>query len=709
MPRPPVSPAIVLAALALAACSGKQYVSPTTPSTPPTSAVHTVSGTVLSGSVLINGSTITFYAAGATAEAGATALGEITSDGQGQFNVTLDCSGSLSNAPIYAIATGGTPSGAASNAGSSAASSSESGGSAGGSSSGGGGNTAILLLAAIGPCAGLPSSISVTINELTTVAAGYALDAFIDPTYADPSNADSSSADPGSAEPSSSDAAVARAASGTTAPAVQIAGNATGLANAFATAALLADATSGLPSQSLPQATACAADATTLGCDARAKLGALANALAACVQSSGAESTACLALLDCATPGAVVNDAGGCTAPLASDLPAGVFAPTDTLQAVLSIARNPGTVAVDGLYLLAQPGGVYTDNVAAAPNDWTVALAFEGGGLVEPAGLAIDAAGDVWIADYDNAVTELSPTGAPLSPSGGFAGGGLEESFGIGIDGSGNIWVSNEQSDPTVNEGLGSVTELSPSGAMLSGESGITAGGVDFPVAVLPDASGHVWVANFGDSTLTELSTEEGTALSPDSGYIGGGVAFPVSLALDAAGQVWVANQGANQVSEFAAGGVALSPPGGYAVAGLAVPQSIAVDESDNVWVTNAYGDSVTELTDQGTALSGPHGYTGGGLTSPGGIAIDGAGTVWVANYRGPSITALQGSTGATPGAPLSPATGYSSTSLLLPFALAVDASGDLWVTNFGNDTVTEFIGIAAPVKTPASGPPQAP
>ncbi|MGH7071685.1 MAG: hypothetical protein ACREFO_16970, partial [Acetobacteraceae bacterium] len=186
----------------------------------------------------------------------------------------------------------------------------------------------------------------------------------------------------------------------------------------------------------------------------------------------------------------------------------------------------------------------------------------------------------------------------------------------------------------------------------------------------------------------------------------------------DASDQVWAANQGANQVSEFAAGGAALSPAGGYATAGLAVPQSIAVDPSDDIWVTNAYGDSVTELSDEGTAFSGASGFTGGGLQSPGGIAIDGAGTVWIANYRGASISALAGAPGAAgtsgtaaaaPGTPLSPPTGFVSTSLLLPFALAVDASGDLWVTNFGNDTVTDFVGIAAPVKMPSIGSPQAP
>jgi DNA-binding beta-propeller fold protein YncE len=46
---------------------------------------------------------------------------------------------------------------------------------------------------------------------------------------------------------------------------------------------------------------------------------------------------------------------------------------------------------------------------------------------------------------------------------------------------------------------------------------------------------------------------------------------------------------------------------------------------------------------------------------------------------------------------------------MLEAYGIAVDASGNLWVTNFGDDTLTEFVGIAAPVKTPLLGPPQAP
>jgi streptogramin lyase len=105
-----------------------------------------------------------------------------------------------------------------------------------------------------------------------------------------------------------------------------------------------------------------------------------------------------------------------------------------------------------------------------------------------------------------------------------------------------------------------------------------------------------------------------------------------------------------------------------------------------------------------GTPLSAT-GFTGGGLSAPTGIAIDGAGKAWIANNGSPSsITQLSSS-----GAPLSPATGSTDPNLSFSSKDAVDASGNLWVTNHFGRSVTEFIGAAAPVKTPLIGPAHTP
>jgi len=134
----------------------------------------------------------------------------------------------------------------------------------------------------------------------------------------------------------------------------------------------------------------------------------------------------------------------------------------------------------------------------------------------------------------------------------------------------------------------------------------------------------------------------------------------------------------------------------------------IATDQNGNVWIANYYGNSISEVTTGGTLVLDA--ATGGGVNHPQGIAVDGAGTVWIANYLGNSISEVKSASSAASGTFASPSTGFGTDAAILqPYSLAIDASGSVWVSNFGNNTLTQFIGIAAPVKTPLAGPPQQP
>ena len=103
---------------------------------------------------LIGGSTVTFYAAGTSGYGqGASVLATTTSNANGGFNISsYTCPAFFRQ--TYLTATGG-------NAGS-------------------GSNPAIAMMALSGPCASLTASSFVTINELSTVAAQWALAQFID-------------------------------------------------------------------------------------------------------------------------------------------------------------------------------------------------------------------------------------------------------------------------------------------------------------------------------------------------------------------------------------------------------------------------------------------------------------------------------------------------------------------------------------------------
>jgi hypothetical protein len=62
-------------------------------------------------------------------------------------------------------------------------------------------------------------------------------------------------------------------------------------------------------------------------------------------------------------------------------------------------------------------------------------------------------------------------------------------------------------------------------------------------------------------------------------------------------------------------------------------------------------------------------------------------------------------------GAPLSPSTAFQGPGGTMGHRLAIDASGNVWETNddSSHPAVIEFFGLAAPVKTPLSGPPVLP
>jgi len=244
-----------------------------------------------------------------------------------------------------------------------------------------------------------------------------------------------------------------------------------------------------------------------------------------------------------------------------------------------------------------------------------------------------------------------------------------------------------------------------------SGSSNATygAGGLDFPIALAFDTSALSWIVDYGNSHVT-ITNNSGSPQSGANGYTSAQYIFPVAVAVDTRCNAFVANQSSNTITFTSADGTTF---GSY-VTGNG-PSGIAVDGSNNVWVANYYANSIGLVTSSGSVASGSSGFTGGGIDHPQGIAIDGKGTVWVANYRSPAaqnsvLSELAGSATTSPGALLSSSSGWGGDAgMVEPFAIAIDAGGNLWVTDFGTNTLTEFVGLAAPVKTPLLGPVRVP
>jgi streptogramin lyase len=443
--------------------------------------------------------------------------------------------------------------------------------------------------------------------------------------------------------------------------------NTVGLENAVATAQALANISTG----SSP-GPAFAAN----GSSPAPKINALANLLNSCA-SATASGSACSALFS-----ATATSSG---------------VPENTLDSALNLVRNPAK-NVATLYALASSSSAFTPALAKQPSDWTLFINYTGGGMNSPTSLGVDSAGNVWVASYLGTASLFSPLGAPLFAQG-VTGSGLGYSFGLAVDANNNAWITNYPSP----WGAGNtVSVFNSSGASVAGSSGYSTGAYTYPNGVAIDTDGSAWVMDWGDSQLTHLSSS-GQELS-GSPYSSAQLGNPFAAAIDKSHNVWVSNQGFTTVTRVSQDGSQFTS---YDCCND--PEGLAIDQSGNVWVTNFDTNSISEISGAGTVLS-RGGYTSASLDDPDDIAIDGAGTVWISNYRGPSLTELAGSTASVPGTVLSPAGGLGSDAgLLEAYSLAIDASGNLWVSNKGNNTLTQFIGLAAPVRTPQIGPSVAP
>jgi len=602
--------------------------------------VLAIQGQVLGGQQGVYLSTIQLYQVGNTGNGSAASpmiSKLVQTDAYGSFGITGDYTCPSSTTQVYIVATGGQ-------------------------AIPGTNNPALVMMDALGNCGNLTSTSFITINEVTTMAAAWALSPFMKASYT--STGTTPTFMPSYANVGSS------------------ATNSAGIANAFLDSHLLADTGTGKA----------AIIASNLTVEA-GKLYAMADVLATCINSNG--TTGCSPLFSAATP-------------------TGGTAPVDTLSAALDIVKNPGQNP-SGVFNVIPSTQPFPTTLAQAPNDWTITLAITGGGIAAPTALDIDAKGNVWVAGYYGVLSELTAQGSPLSGTG-FGVGDLNESYGLTIDTSNNIWVTNEESSPNAHGSLSKFLGANSGapGTVVAGNGGNNFYDTSIPVSLSADTNGNVFVANYANSSATVYNSSD-TAIA--SGLGGAYAAFPVAVAADSSHGVWIANLGDSTVTHVDKNGNLLSN-----LACCNGANGIATDALGNAWVANYYGNSFSEVSSANgsipaATLINDASIVGPSYNSyPAGIAVDAGQNIWIANYRGESISKISGALSTTPGTMLSPLAGFgyagpppASPLLLLPYGIIPDESGNIWVSNFGNNNVILFFGIATPTVTPTQPTPTAP
>ena len=309
-----------------------------------------------------------------------------------------------------------------------------------------------------------------------------------------------------------------------------------------------------------------------------------------------------------------------------------------------------------------------------------------------PPGVAVDSAGNVYVADEQNdEIRKISPSGVvtTLAGSAGQQGSSngsgsaarFDLPFGVAVDSEGNVYVADAYNDE--------IRKISPSGVVTtlagspgqqgSGNGTGSAASFYHPEGVAVDSAGNVYVADFANQEIREISpsgvvtTLAGSAgLAGSSNGAGNAARFdyPFGVAVDSAGNVYVADRSNDEIRKITPSGVVTTLAGSAGLAGSSngsgsaarfnYPMGVAVDSAGNVYVADRNNDEIRKISPAGvvTTLAGSAGLAGssngaGSAASfyyPEGVAVDSAGNVYVADYGNSEIRLVSNNPGLVSG-----------------------------------------------------------
>ena len=355
--------------------------------------------------------------------------------------------------------------------------------------------------------------------------------------------------------------------------------------------------------------------------------------------------------------------------------------------------------------------------------------------LWSPYGVAADVAGNVYVAEAGNhRVRRIDAAGMIATFAGtgqrGFGGDGgpaaaarLWSPYGVAVDAAGNVYVADRGNHRVRRiDATGTITTFAGRGEPgYSGDGGPAAAAqLRSPHGVAMDAEGNAYVAEWGNHRVRRIdaagtiTTFVGTGEPFDEGDGGPAVAARFNrvegVAVDALGNVYVADRSDHRVRRIDATGMITTFAGtglpGYsgndgpaAEAELAIPYGVAVDPSGFVYILDTGNHAVravspagTITTVAGTGRRGRETLPGGivpesgtyelQLATPRGIAVDAAGQVYVSDTFNKRIVRV------FPGSPPNVAVGNAPPAELenspRPNALAVSQDGSIIVSDGG-------------------------
>ncbi|HEY3129906.1 MAG TPA: IPT/TIG domain-containing protein [Acidobacteriota bacterium] len=374
-----------------------------------------------------------------------------------------------------------------------------------------------------------------------------------------------------------------------------------------------------------------------------------------------------------------------------------------------------------------------------------------GAALNSPSGLAIDLQGNLLIADKsNNRIRKLdAQSGRIVTVAGsgvqGFSGdngpasaAALAVPSGIALDAGGNLFIADSANGRMrkVDPATGLITTVAGKDVFsISGDNGpATAAALSSPTGIVFDSANNLLIADTGFNAIRKVDAGNGviSTLSGGNtfGFSGDGgpainarLGIPYGIAVDGRGNLFITDSFNNRIRKIASStGIITTVAGnglpnfsgdnGPAVAsGLSGPSALAFDTAGNLFVADT-GNSRIRRIDAATEIistvagSGQPGFSGdngpataASLNLPYGIAVDTAGNIFIADSFNNRIRKVDAGSGIITTVAGNGTAGFSGdggfatiASLSSPYGIAIDKAGNLFIADSGNHRLRKVI-----------------
>jgi trimeric autotransporter adhesin len=317
--------------------------------------------------------------------------------------------------------------------------------------------------------------------------------------------------------------------------------------------------------------------------------------------------------------------------------------------------------------------------------------------LAHPIGIAIDGAGNLYIADRDNnlirkvtvsgVITTIAGTGlAGNTGDGGPATAAqIDHPYGVAVDFSGNVYFTGGNGSSNrvrkINT-AGIITTIAGNGVGgFGGDNGpATLAELSAPTCVAVDASGNVYITDIDNNRVRKVNTSGiittigGTGSNINSGDGGpatnAGIYNPYGIAIDATGNIYIAEDHGYTVRKINTSGIISTIAGtgspGYSgdngpatAAQLDRPVGVIAGAGDYIYIADSHNNRIRKIAPDGiistVAGTGSAGYSGDGysptsaeLNTPAGVALDGYSNLYISDFGNSRIRYIRNTVSVT-------------------------------------------------------------